>query len=95
MFGALGERRRHEMAVGEKMTRIAPTIFLGIIREPNADQGKTRVDELKRDYEAGHARLARLELEAAQLRETLLRINGSIQAPEETIAAKDTHPESK
>jgi hypothetical protein len=73
------------------------------VRRPGAgnwraqcDQIKNRIAELKIDYEAGHARLARLELEAAQLRETLLRINGAIQAlEEETIAAEDTPPQSK
>lgn len=45
-----------------------------------------RINELKKDFEAGQARLGNLEREAAALRETLLRISGAIQVLEETLA---------
>lgn len=45
-----------------------------------------RIAELKKDFEAGQARLANLDREAAQLRETMLRIAGAIQVLEETLA---------
>lgn len=44
-----------------------------------------RIGELKIDFEAGQARLANLDREAAQLRETLLRISGAIMVLEETL----------
>jgi hypothetical protein len=40
---------------------------------------------LKIDFEAGQTRLANLDREAAQLRETLLRISGAIMVLEETL----------
>jgi predicted nuclease with TOPRIM domain len=61
------------------------------------DHIKQRIGELKKDYEAGEARLAALDREAAQLRQTLLRISGAIQVLEETLAetAEDGPPDAK
>jgi len=41
---------------------------------------------LKSEYEAGQRMLADLESRQAQLRETLLRISGAVQVPEEMLA---------
>jgi len=48
-----------------------------------------RIAELKKDFEAGQARLANLDREATQLRETMLRIAGAIQVLEETLATDE------
>jgi predicted nuclease with TOPRIM domain len=50
------------------------------------EQITRRIGELKKDFEAGQTRLAHLDREATQLRETLLRIAGAIQVLEETLA---------
>lgn len=44
-----------------------------------------RIGELKTDFEAGQKRLANLDRETTQLRETLLRISGAIMVLEETL----------
>jgi len=49
------------------------------------EQITKRIGELKKDFEAGQTRLAHLDRDAAQLRETLLRIAGAIQVLEETL----------
>jgi len=54
------------------------------------EQLQTRLEELKREYEAGQARLRELEAQAARLRETMLRISGAIQVLEETLAAEES-----
>lgn len=46
-------------------------------------QIETRLRELRKEQERGHSRLAQLEREREQLRETLLRINGAIQVLDE------------
>jgi hypothetical protein len=53
---------------------------------------RQRVSELRKDFEAGEARLAALDREAVQLRQTLLRISGAIQVLEETLAADEADP---
>lgn len=53
------------------------------------DRIRQRIGELKKDFEAGEARLAALEREAVQLRQTLLRISGAVQVLEETLAADE------
>lgn len=51
-----------------------------------------RIAELKKEFEAGQARLSAIDREAAQLRETMLRIAGAIQVLEETLASDDSAP---
>ena len=51
------------------------------------EQLQQRLEELKQEFESGHARLGELEVQEARLRETLLRISGAIQVLEETLAA--------
>lgn len=58
------------------------------------EQLQARLEELKREFETGQARLRELEMQAAQLRETMLRISGAIQVLEETLAAEEGGGES-
>jgi predicted nuclease with TOPRIM domain len=53
------------------------------------EQLQARLEELKREFETGQARLRELEAQQLQLRETLLRISGAIQVLEETLAEND------
>lgn len=48
-------------------------------------QLRMRLEELKREFEAGGARLRELEAEQARVRETMLRISGAIQVLEEAL----------
>jgi predicted nuclease with TOPRIM domain len=50
------------------------------------EQLQARLEELKREFETGQARLRELETQEARLRETMLRISGAIQVLEETLA---------
>ena len=50
------------------------------------EQLQTRLEELKREFETGQARLRELEAEEARLRQTMLRISGAIQVLEEALA---------
>jgi predicted nuclease with TOPRIM domain len=47
-----------------------------------------RVEELKKEFEAGQARLRELETEQSYVRETLLRISGAVQVLEEVLASE-------
>jgi predicted nuclease with TOPRIM domain len=58
------------------------------------EQLQTRLEELRREYEAGGARLRELEAQEARLRETLLRISGAIQVLEEALAETASEPEA-
>ena len=49
------------------------------------EQLTARLEELRKDYEAGENRLQMLESEANRLRETLLRISGAIQVLQELL----------
>lgn len=49
------------------------------------EQLRMRLEELKREYETGQARLRELETETQYVRETLLRISGAIQVIQEML----------
>lgn len=51
------------------------------------EQLQTRLAELQHDLEVGERRLAQIDQERAQLRDTMLRISGAIQVIEELLAA--------
>ena len=48
-------------------------------------QIQERLAALRKDFEAGQARLKQMETEQAYLRETLLRISGAIQVLQEIV----------
>lgn len=50
------------------------------------EQLQQRLEELKKEFETGQARLRELEAQQAYLRETMLRISGAIQVLEEALA---------
>jgi predicted nuclease with TOPRIM domain len=52
------------------------------------EQLRSRLEELKREFETGQTRLRELESEQAYTRETLLRISGAIQVLEEALAGE-------
>jgi predicted nuclease with TOPRIM domain len=52
------------------------------------EQLQQRLEELKKEFETGQARLRELGMQEAQLRETLLRISGAIQVLEETLGGE-------
>lgn len=52
-----------------------------------------RLEELKREFETGQARLRELEMQESQLRETMLRISGAIQVLEEALADEGSEGE--
>lgn len=49
------------------------------------EQLQHRLEELKKEYETGQARLRELESEATFVRETMLRISGAIQVIQEML----------
>lgn len=49
------------------------------------EQLQKRLEQLKKDFEIGQARLKELETEQAYVRETMLRISGAIQVLEEAL----------
>jgi predicted nuclease with TOPRIM domain len=50
------------------------------------EQIKERIEQLKAEYESGQKMLADLETQGSNLRTTMLRISGAIQALEELLA---------
>jgi hypothetical protein len=61
--------------------------------EPLESRLKARLIELRRDQDAGQRQLAALDVRAADLRETLLRIAGAIQVIEEALVEGAARPE--
>ncbi len=49
------------------------------------EQLQKRLEQLKKEFEAGQARLRELENEQAFVRETMLRISGAVQVLEEAL----------
>ena len=47
-----------------------------------------RLEKLRAEFARGQENLSQLEAEAAQLRQTILRISGAIQVLEEELGAK-------
>ena len=54
-----------------------------------------RLRELRKEYEDGHARLATLEDERQQARDSLLQISGAIQVLEDLIERAEVFAEPK
>jgi predicted nuclease with TOPRIM domain len=50
------------------------------------EQLHIRLEQLRREFQAGQARLQEMEEQQTRLRETLLRISGAIQVIEEELA---------
>jgi predicted nuclease with TOPRIM domain len=57
------------------------------------EQLQARLEELKREFETGQERLRELEMQEAQLRQTLLRISGAIQVLEEALNTQNAMPD--
>jgi predicted nuclease with TOPRIM domain len=55
---------------------------------------QARLEELKKEFESGQARLRELDNQQALLRETLLRISGAIQVLNEVLAVDQTEGQS-
>lgn len=65
----------------------------GITMKPQINK---RLQELRTEFADGQKMLAGLEAEAAELRQTLMRISGAIQVLEELLAhEKNTESEKK
>ena len=58
------------------------------------EQLQKRLEELKREFETGQARLRELETEQAYTRETLLRISGAIQVLDEALGGESKPEEA-
>ena len=56
---------------------------------PMLDQLRLRVEELRAEFDRGHKKLAEVDAQAAELRQTLLRISGAVQVLEEEIKKVD------
>lgn len=50
------------------------------------EQLQGRLAQLKEEFDKGQRRLGQIEVEATELRQTLLRISGAIQVIEEELA---------
>jgi len=56
---------------------------------PMLDQLRTRVEELRAEFDKGQKKLAELDGQSTELRQTLLRISGAVQVLEEEINKAD------
>ena len=54
------------------------------------DQLRSRLSELKAEFDKGQQQLQEAEAQAASLRQMLLRISGAIQVLEEELAKAET-----
>ncbi|HEX8852994.1 MAG TPA: hypothetical protein VF754_05880 [Pyrinomonadaceae bacterium] len=68
------------------------TLTMDTEKKSMREQLQARLEELRREFETGQARLRELETQEARLRETMLRISGAIQVLEETLS--DTQMQS-
>jgi predicted nuclease with TOPRIM domain len=50
------------------------------------EQMQARLEELRKELEAGQAELQKVEMQRTYLRETVLRIDGAVQVLEELLA---------
>jgi hypothetical protein len=57
------------------------------------EQMQARLEELKKELEAGQAELQKVEMQRTYLRETVLRIGGAVQVLEELLT--DGQPANK
>ncbi len=53
------------------------------------DQLRARLEQLQQEYQKGQEELRLLEMQQAQLQQTLLRISGAIQVLAELLAAPE------
>ena len=58
------------------------------------EQLKQRLEELRKQFETGQARLRELETEQTYVRETMLRISGAIQVLEEALGGVEASGET-
>ena len=58
------------------------------------EQLQKRLEELKKEFETGQARLRELEAETNYVRETMLRIGGAIQVLQEMVEKENGHDEA-
>lgn len=59
------------------------------------EQLRRRLEELKKEYETGQARLRELEAETNHVGETMLRISGAIQVIQEMLGQSDQQAKSE
>jgi predicted nuclease with TOPRIM domain len=57
------------------------------------EQLQKRLEDLKKEFETGQARLRELETEQAYIRETMLRISGAIQVLQEALGSESKSEE--
>lgn len=58
------------------------------------EQLQRRLEELKKEFTAGRARVAELEQQQTTLHQTLLRISGAIQVLEEELKSSSTQDDA-
>ena len=58
------------------------------------EQIRTRLNELRREFETGQTELQQLQLREAHLREMMVRISGAMQVLEELLAQPESEPEN-